>query len=112
MRARRVIRKSEDFATEYVQNYREALSKVFYHQANRYIVDCGNFGELLDEGQSWYLCDMELCSVSLTDFIRSDGNVFDVERDTRRIMWQITSGIEFIHGCNWVHRGVRPNNGT
>jgi serine/threonine protein kinase len=63
--------------------------------------------------------DMELCALSLSDFLeirrRGDdiGSVYpDIEDTTARIIWDIANGVEVIHSCGAVHADLKPSNGS
>lgn len=67
-----------------------------------------------------FYIDMELCRLNLEKYIareiyalRSDLQS-EVARQSMatRILWQIASGVEFIHSCNVVHSDLTSRNGT
>ena len=59
-----------------------------------------------------FYIDMELCGQTLAEFIKGERAISESGVDTSRaqIMWEIATGIEFIHGCNSVHRDLKPAN--
>ena len=76
----------------------------------------------------YYKIDMEVCAVTLKDFINDPksvpravrkcchhcGNNSDLDSHSLRleIMIQVSSGVTFIHQHNEVHRDLKPSNST
>jgi serine/threonine protein kinase len=86
------------------------------------IVQVLNFGRLKPDG-AFYFIDMELCEISLENYIQGgpingliDWNTVrirnEVHEHTYKIMQQVLNGVIYIHCCNEVHRDLSPNNGT
>jgi serine/threonine protein kinase len=74
------------------------------------ILGCGQFHPPFP--RDFYI-DMELCGDSLEQYLNKlDGPAHLQFRqiDIWRVMHQITSGVEYIHSCNTVHRDVKPAN--
>jgi serine/threonine protein kinase len=79
-----------------------------------------DLGEL--RNSSYYFIDMELCDMTLKDFItsfqasRSSQGESDLpyrapDQEIWTIMMQIASGLEYIHSEGEVHRDLKPANG-
>jgi serine/threonine protein kinase len=84
-----------------------------------------NHGLLPDS--RYYFIDMELCDLSLHDFIhrrappKSSESIPHFVRDAGptlmvqqiwNIMREIANGVEYIHGQDQVHRDIKPANST
>ena len=50
--------------------------------------------------------DMEPCSLDLEAYIR--GEEFDGEKNIWKIMMQIASAVNFVHGCGIIVRDLKP----
>jgi serine/threonine protein kinase len=75
------------------------------------ILGCGQFRE--PYSKDFYI-DMELCRGSLEQFLNAlDGPAHHqfCQHEIWRVMHQIASGVEYIHGRNTVHRDLKPPNG-
>jgi serine/threonine protein kinase len=82
------------------------------------IVKVWRHGQLPNSGQ--YYIDMELCDLSLREFIRSGGgarlSLFSALLQGGRvayawkIMEKVAAGLEHIHGQGLVHRDIKPEN--
>jgi len=86
------------------------------------IVQVLNFGRLKTDGV-FYFIDMELCEISLENYIQGgtiNGLIVwntiricnKVHKHAYKIMQQVLNGVIYIHCCNEVHRDLSPNNGT
>jgi serine/threonine protein kinase len=94
----------------------------------------GNLVSILRHGwlpsKSEYFIDMELCHMNLGEFIEQqlDWEPFRCRRhpnylvkesfpiwwrtpELLRVIFQIVSGVVFIHKCQQVHRDLKPQNG-
>ena len=65
---------------------------------------------------SYAFIDMELCDLSLDEYIKSKWSVSPVEGPPKEyqiwnVMEQIASGLSFIHKNNEIHRDLKPSNG-
>ena len=56
--------------------------------------------------------DIEGCIVDLDTFIHTAKLPFEVQNNIWVIMYHIMSGLEFIHGRNWIHRAIVPSSST
>lgn len=84
---------------------------------NRNIVKVFKHGSLTTS--PYYYIDMELCDLSLTQYLSDD--LRDLISDHKRVPFEIghvwgimkdaTCGLEFIHSHNEVHRDLKPGNG-
>jgi len=95
---------------ENIENEFYAIKNLYVRGTSKYIVEIFGMGRL-DEGI--FFIDMELCGQPLSSFIAGENAIAERQVDTSRaqIMWEVASGIEFIHGCNAVHRDLKPSNG-
>jgi serine/threonine protein kinase len=80
------------------------------------------YGQLKDDG-AFYFIDMELCDVTLENYlkgetiegllswetIREDG---EVHKHGYKIVQHIVNGLLYIHCLREVHRDLSPHNGT
>ena len=105
-----------------------AIDKLFKTGIHENLVAVIAHGTILES--PFYFIDMELCQGNLEDFLQgrhpetfrlsANPHFFglEFEADARWIgtAWdiveQITSGIQFIHGCGEVHRDLKPRNGA
>jgi serine/threonine protein kinase len=87
----------------------QTIRTLYTRSTGKYLVEVLRFG-ILDETGAFF--DMELCSQPLSDFIRGESafasGTFDANRT--QIMLEISSGVEYIHGCHAVHRNLAPTN--
>jgi serine/threonine protein kinase len=94
----------------------KALSK----ESHANIVVVLRIGELRNS-QDLFI-DMELCDLNLTDYIRGAQPMPSflvrnqpppmLARQIWNVMLQITTGVEYLHGQNMVHRDLKPPNGN
>lgn len=86
-----------------------AIKALYARGTSKYLVEVFGYGRLPTE---WFFIDMELCGQSLHDYIVGESAFAQRGVDTTRvqIIWEITSGVDFIHGCNAVHRDLKPHN--
>jgi serine/threonine protein kinase len=75
------------------------------------VIRTGNF-----ENLTFAYIDMELCDLSLEDYIKGAWLVYPVngppdEFRVWDIMTQIASGLAFVHAKNEIHRDLKPSNG-
>jgi len=101
-----------------------AIQKLCGQGAHRNIVQVVDHGLIWNYG--YYYIDMELCDMSLNDylhpklppdpsaslpcFIEGGGSNSLIQMWT--IMSQIASGLEYIHRKGHVHRDIKPANGS
>jgi serine/threonine protein kinase len=88
------------------------------------IVQILNHGQLSND--TYYFIDMELCDLSLHDYIHQkpvSGELESIPYFIRGagstsslqiwiVMSQIAAGVEYIHGKGHIHRDIKPSNGT
>lgn len=103
-----------------------AILLLYKDGEHRNLIHVFSYGYKVEHG--FFYIDMELCDFSLHDFIYSklstpeSINLWSIPecsfQDTERASWnawdimeQISYGLEFMHGCNLVHRDLKPNNG-
>jgi len=86
------------------------------------IVQVLGCGWLKPDG-AFYFIDMELCEISLENYMQGrtinglvDWNTVRIRNEVHehayKIMQQILNGLIYIHCRNEVHRDLSPNNGT
>jgi len=108
---------------EDVENEVRAIKKLCGGGAHTNIVEVLRLGELV--GSPYFFIDMELCDLTLEDYIYRNSPVSDsipqFVRDASssskamqiwNIVKQIASGVTFIHSQDEVHRDLKPRNGT
>jgi len=79
-------------------------------QNSPFLVEVFRCGRLQTTDHSFI--DMELCSLDLSQFLRRIVDTTELQTEGPQTLWQIASGLEFIHSCNAVHRDLKPNNGS
>jgi serine/threonine protein kinase len=110
-----------------VKNEIEAIEKLC-SRGHRNIVEV--LGHFALPNPLYYAIDMELCEITLGDFIEGERNLvqeawketlegYDCANEpTRRwlgisqILLEITKGLSFIHESGYVHRDSKPSNGA
>jgi len=87
-----------------------AIQNLYARGTSKYLVEVFGIGRITD---CYFFVDMELCGQPLDAFISGESAFAEAKVDKSRvqIMWEIASGVEFIHGCNAVHRDLKPKNG-
>jgi hypothetical protein len=95
----------ENVATEI-----RAIRNLYTRDKSKYLVEILGYGRL--DAYDYVFIDMELCGQPLDGFILGEIGFVQgkIESSRVQIMWEIASGIEFIHGCNAVHRDLKPSN--
>ena len=83
--------------------------------SHKNIITIFSHGEFPDK--SYAFIDMELCDLSLDEYIKSNWSVARVDGPPKEariwdIMTQIANGLSFIHKNKEIHRDLKPNNGT
>ena len=105
--------------SEDVENETRAIRKLCRRDTHPNIIEVLRLGEL--PGSPYYYIDMELCDLTLTDYIYKDSpdviprfirNVSSSLKEMQiwNVMKQIVSGVEFIHRHNEVHRDLKSSN--
>jgi serine/threonine protein kinase len=86
----------------------DAIQNLFSRGTSKYLVEVFGIGRLL---ANYFFIDMELCGQSLQNYISGERAFAQtgVDKSRAQIMWEIASGVEFIHGCNAVHRDLKPS---
>src|SRR5271154_5475099 len=106
-----------------IDNEIRVIKKLCSNCGHRNIIDVLHHGWLNKD--QWYYFDMELCAMSLEDFINGPyiadlgHQYFDPTHVGNgpeslklwNIMRDITSGLGYIHGLREVHRDLKPQNG-
>jgi len=102
-----------------------AIIKITKSGGHRNIVTVFSHGALPDS--IYYYIDMELCDFNLEDYIlgrqsvwhdtlmlpqRSDTDVIFKNRAAWTAMIQMNEGLCFLHDRHFVHRDLKPRNGT
>jgi serine/threonine protein kinase len=99
--------------TEEITRELEAIENLSVH-TSPYLVEAFRNGRLPGP-PAWIFIDMELCSLNLETYIHGSSPIAssnEVQIESARILWQIASGVEYIHSCNAVHRDLKPENGN
>jgi serine/threonine protein kinase len=126
MFARKLIRPFATLTPEDVSNEIRAVTKLCTHGHRNIIYVRSHY---LLQNSPYYAIDMELCELTLADYIRGNREqvatvsvLYDSEgnanRDERCIKWHSIStimqhifrGLSFIHSCNEIHRDLKPSN--
>jgi serine/threonine protein kinase len=103
---------------EVIEQEARAIDELCAPPGHPHIVEVLKHGEF--RNSSYYFINMELCDMTLKDFIsskppmitQSDSEISDFgEWNTWSIMTQITSGLEYIHRHAKVHRDLKTANG-
>jgi serine/threonine protein kinase len=105
--------------TEEWQNELRAIKKLCQPGAHPNIIEVLRFSEL--KNSPYYFIDMELCDMTLWDYIYRDAPdliprfIKDrssslKEQQIWNVMRQVVSGVEFIHHHKEVHRDLKPQN--
>jgi serine/threonine protein kinase len=86
-----------------------ALDKVC-NMSHRNVVEIFRHGWITS---SHYFFDMELCDMTLEQYIREDLYVMEKYNPSNvaDIITQIASGVAYIHGLKEIHRDLKPSNG-
>jgi serine/threonine protein kinase len=107
---------------EEIEKEAQAIKRICGQGPHPHIINVLKLGELPDT--SYYFIDMELCDLSLKDYINCSiepaesipffhrtapppmkaGQIWNV-------MMQIAEGVKFLHAVNMVHRDLKPANG-
>ena len=119
--ARKLIRPWAGIRQADIDNEVRAINKLCKSKHPN-IVQVLSYGRLKADGV-FYFIDMELCEISLENYIQ--GETIDdlinwktvhirneVHQHAYKIMQQILNGIIYIHCLNEVHRDLSPTNGT
>jgi serine/threonine protein kinase len=80
----------------------------------KFLVEVLKMGVLHSPGPvkaTYYYIDMELCTMDLEKFIQSP-KTFKGESNIWKIMFQIASGVQFIHDRGVVIRDLKPSRGA
>jgi len=80
---------------------------------NPYLVEILGSGQFPAPYSRDFYIDMELCGNSLEQYLRdldAPAHHQFLRREIWLVMHQISSGVEFIHNCNTVHRDLKPPN--
>ena len=106
-----------------IENEVRAITKLCGNGCHSHIVEVLRLGELM--GSPYYFIDMELCAMTLADYIYREAPTGEPTprfiRDATstvkatqiwNIMKQIASGTAFIHSHGEVHRDLKPTNGS
>ena len=98
-----------DYAWSDIEREFAAIQNLFSRGTSKYLVEVFGIGRLPAD---FFFIDMELCGQSLHDYIWGESAFAEtgVDKSRAQIMWEIASGVEFIHGCNAVHRDLKPRN--
>ena len=119
--ARKLIRPWAGISQPHIDNEVRAINKLCKSNHPN-IVQVLGCGWLKPDG-AFYFIDMELCEISLENYIQGgtinglvDWNTVrirdEVHEHAYKIMQQILNGLIYIHCRNEVHRDLSPNNGT
>ena len=119
--ARKLIRPWAGISQPHIDNEVRAINKLCKSNHPN-IVQVFDYGRLIADGV-FYFIDMELCEISLENYIQGGtiGGLVDwntvckhneVHEHAYKIMQQILNGVMCIHCCKQVHRDLSPNNGT
>lgn len=122
-----MIRPFATIAEADVKNEIEAIKKLCSRGHPNIVEVLGHFAL---PNSLYYAIDMELCEITLGDFIKGERNLvqeawketlegYDCGNEpTRRwlgisqILIEITKGLSFIHESGYVHRDLKPSNGA
>jgi serine/threonine protein kinase len=98
-----------DYAWSLIETEFHAIQNLFSRGTSKYLVEVFGIGRL---PTNFFFIDMELCGQSLHNYIWGERAFAQtgVDKSRAQIMWEIASGVEFIHGCNAVHRDLKPLN--
>jgi serine/threonine protein kinase len=106
-----------------LENETAAIRKICGQKRHTHIVAVLRIGEL--ENTSYYFIDMELCDLTLHDYIHptkppdpaASLPIFIKDKPPPikaqqiwNVMQQITSGLAYIHSLNLAHRDLKPAN--
>ena len=119
--ARKVIRVLGAVTTDDVENEIRALKKLCQNRHPN-IVQVSEYGEL-NPDSAIYFIDMELCDISLGNYLLGQElkdvvgwatvrEEDEVPTHAYNILQQILNGLVFIHCLGEVHRDLSPQNGT
>jgi serine/threonine protein kinase len=97
-----------------VQNEIRATTKLC-NRANRHIIAVLGSGEY--PNSSYAYIDMEICTMSLDDYIRHTWGLVPIrgrpkEEGIWNIMKEIALGLTFVHEQKEIHRDLKPSNGS
>jgi serine/threonine protein kinase len=120
--ARKVFKRSKELAEKDIANEVKAMDELC-RGSHPNIIEIYSHGKLQDGSESYYI-DMELCDCNLRECI--DGCEFPPRLLSRQsaievgegpffvccILYQIASGLKFIHSHGKVHRDLSPQNST
>jgi serine/threonine protein kinase len=99
----------------------DAMKELCQNESHLNVIRLLDHGVLVDE--SVYFIDMELCDISLEQYINGAGAIMGFHRLQNwkklepdiflitAIMQQLLSGLAFIHKSGKVHRDLNPKNG-
>jgi serine/threonine protein kinase len=119
--ARKLIRLAGRIRQTDIDNEVRAIKKLCQCKHSNIIQVLG-FGQFEPEGVTYFI-DMELCEISLQEYIEGrtvndliDWNTIRIRQEVHehayKILQQILNGLIYIHCFHEVHRDLSPNNGT